>query len=347
MTLVQDPSIEVVKTASTLLIDPVAAGATVDYSYTITNSGNVTLTGVTLTDDQEGSIDLSATTLTPGASATGSATHTVTQAEIDAGTLTNVATTIGTPPAGPGSNVTASDTQTVTLVQDPSIEVVKALSANADEDGSGDVSLGDTLTYSFTVTNTGNVTLANVSVSDPLPGLSAATGGASTLAPGASTVFTATYTVTQANVDAGQVSNTAIATGTPPSGPNVSDTDTVTVDVTHIAWQVTKVSIATQVPSTVVNNVSISAGNSTATGSASTTDTVVVASDVTYAITITNLGDGNAVNVVLVDNLPAGVTITGNPDGGTVSGNTVTWDLGNVAAGASVTVSVTVRTQTP
>ena len=49
------------------------------------------------------------------------------------------------------------------------------------------------------------------------------------LAPGASaTCTTKTYTVLQADVNAGKVENTATATGTPPSGPNVTDEDSTT-----------------------------------------------------------------------------------------------------------------------
>ena len=36
----------------------------------------------------------------------------------------------------------------------PSLSVVKTLTANDDADGSGDVSEGDTLTYTITATNT-------------------------------------------------------------------------------------------------------------------------------------------------------------------------------------------------
>ena len=108
----------------------------------------------------------------------------------------------------------------------PTIDLDKFLSGNADEDGSGNVSVGDTLTYGFTVTNTGIVTLSAITVVDPLPGLSAINcGGVTILAPAAWVTCTATYTVTLADVTAGFITNTATATGTEPSGPQVSDVD--------------------------------------------------------------------------------------------------------------------------
>jgi uncharacterized repeat protein (TIGR01451 family) len=64
-------------------------------------------------------------------------------------------------------------------------------------------------------------------------------------------------------------------------------------------------------------------------------------------LTVSNSGNAKALGVVLVDTLPAGVTVISNPNGGVVSGSTVTWNIGTIAAGGSVTVSVTVRTQTP
>ena len=52
------------------------------------------------------------------------------------------------------------------------IDLSKAMIANADEDGSSTVTTGDTLTYQFTATNTGNVVLTGVTITDPRPGMS-------------------------------------------------------------------------------------------------------------------------------------------------------------------------------
>jgi uncharacterized repeat protein (TIGR01451 family) len=105
------------------------------------------------------------------------------------------------------------------------------MTVNADEDGTGDVSLGDTLIYTFSVTNDGNVNLDPVVVTDPMPGLSLISCGATSLTPGASMTCTATYTVTQDDVNAGWINNTATAIGTPPTGDDVTDMDDEEVNV--------------------------------------------------------------------------------------------------------------------
>ena len=61
---------------------------------------------------------------------------------------------------------------TTPVAQNPAITLVKTLLSNADEDGSGGVSINDTLTYQFVATNDGDVTLAGVRITDPLDGLS-------------------------------------------------------------------------------------------------------------------------------------------------------------------------------
>lgn len=94
---------------------------------------------------------------------------------------------------------------------------------------------GQRVDYRFTLTDTGNTTLTDVTVTEPVftgtgpAPLVACPEGA--LAPGQSRTCTAAYTVTQADVGAGALTNAALATGTPPTGPLV----TATADRTVIA----------------------------------------------------------------------------------------------------------------
>ena len=78
------------------------------------------------------------------------------------------------------------------------------------------------------------MTLSSATVTDPMSGLSAIDCGNSSnvinsLAPGASVACTATYTTTQADVDAGSISNTGTVEASPPSGPDVSDSSSLTL----------------------------------------------------------------------------------------------------------------------
>lgn len=87
------------------------------------------------------------------------------------------------------------------------LSLTKVLSVNADEDASGDITLGDTLSYTIAATNTGNTTLHQVLVSDPLTTPGSHT--CATLAPQEHCVLEGNYSVTAANIDAGQIENTA------------------------------------------------------------------------------------------------------------------------------------------
>ncbi|MGO4957945.1 DUF7507 domain-containing protein [Luteococcus sp. Sow4_B9] len=99
----------------------------------------------------------------------------------------------------------------------PTLDLQKKVKGVADTNGNGITDAGDVISYSFTVTNTGSVTLAPVTVTDQLLGLTDMACAAS-LAPGASATCdaTRTWTITAADVTAGSVVNKAIATGTPP-----------------------------------------------------------------------------------------------------------------------------------
>jgi uncharacterized repeat protein (TIGR01451 family) len=90
---------------------------------------------------------------------------------------------------------------------------------------------GERITYTFHVVNTGEVELTNITLTDSR--LGTITCPHTTLGPGASMNCTATYTTTQADVNAGRVHNTARVTGRPPTGPEVEDTAEATVTAEH------------------------------------------------------------------------------------------------------------------
>jgi uncharacterized repeat protein (TIGR01451 family) len=64
-------------------------------------------------------------------------------------------------------------------------------------------------------------------------------------------------------------------------------------------------------------------------------------SSLTFSISYTNPGPGSALDAVLTDMLPAGLTFVSASAGAVVSGQSVSWNLGNLKAGASGTVTIT------
>ena len=74
----------------------------------------------------------------------------------------------------------------------------------------------------FVVTNTGDVDADRGRASPTRWSPARAVCPAATLAPGATTTCTATYTITQADMDAGAVDNTATASGRTPAGVTVT-----------------------------------------------------------------------------------------------------------------------------
>ncbi len=119
------------------------------------------------------------------------------------------------------ANPSNCDTASVTVVvsSGPNIIVLKVDTFN-DENGDGFAQVGETISYAFTVTNTGTEPLGNITITDPLVDLSG--GPLTILEPGETdtTTFTATYVITQADIDAGSFQNTATVTGfIPDNGP--------------------------------------------------------------------------------------------------------------------------------
>jgi uncharacterized repeat protein (TIGR01451 family) len=140
------------------------------------------------------------------------ATYTDTQADIDAGSITNTATVTATPPLGVAPPVSPPSSVTVPAVETAALTLVKSATPSL-VTGAGQV-----VTYRFAITNTGNVTLTHVTVTDPMSGLSAVNCPDATLAPAASMTCTATYTTTQDDVARGYITNTATAAGFEPDG---------------------------------------------------------------------------------------------------------------------------------
>ncbi|PRP65610.1 DUF7507 domain-containing protein [Nonlabens agnitus] len=227
-------------------------GETISYSFTVTNTGATTLTDITITDPLLVAPNGSLTggpiaSLAPGAvdTTTFSGSYTIQQSDIDAGTVTNQALATGTNPDGDDVTDTSDDPNNPTdedpdgdgdpddptdtdLPDDSDISLLKESTFN-DENGDGFAQLGETISYSFTVTNTGATTLTDITITDPLlvaPNGSLTGGPIASLAPGAvdTTTFSGSYTIQQSDIDAGTVSNQALATGTNPDGDDVTDT---------------------------------------------------------------------------------------------------------------------------
>jgi len=222
--LIIRPDTEFTITASTDLVD---AGGVVDLTVTGRNIGDVSLTNVSVTLN-DGTDDIAVLTAPPdsgdldddgvldpgekwvwaiaGVTVEASTTFTVTMSGEDP--LGNAVTY----PEYTGARASVTVNMT-----GPGIKLRKLV--NGDDAGSPTgpvVEVGSTVTFDFVVTNTGQVDLAPVVVTDDVLG---SIGIVESLPPGASQTLSVT-----AAASAGQHSNLGTATGTPPSGPDVSTT---------------------------------------------------------------------------------------------------------------------------
>ena len=237
-TLTQKGSIALVKTSVFLDTNNdgfAQVGEKIKYTFTVSNTGNVTLTSVAITDPMIGLIISNSPIATLSVGATNSSVtgiYTLTQADIDAGKVTNTALATAKDPQGnevkdiSGTTV-ENDTPTVTTLTQKGSIAIKKDGKYVDANNDGKTNVGDKINYTFVVSNTGNVTLTNVTITDPLPGL-VVSGSPITLNIGTSnsTAFVGTYSITQADIDKGVVYNLATVSGTTPFGDKVSATST-------------------------------------------------------------------------------------------------------------------------
>jgi uncharacterized repeat protein (TIGR01451 family) len=198
-------------------------GETITYTYTITNAGNITLTNITLTDNVLGIITPATTTLGPTASTTGTATTLVTEADLP-GPITNTATVTGTYLIDNFTSATTTETVAITYTTLITVDKLATPSAGLP------ANIGDTITYTYRITNTGTVTLYTITLADDRLGPISVVS--TTLMPGQSTEVTRSIVVAESHLP-GPITNTATVTGINILSETTTATDTVIVPVTY------------------------------------------------------------------------------------------------------------------
>ncbi|WP_013322338.1 DUF7507 domain-containing protein [Gloeothece verrucosa] len=236
--ILQKPDLAVVQAADKSQVD--WAGQVITYTYTVTNTGNVSLSGINLVDDNFTTTDisddlvLSATqksvngddVLDVGETWTYSYQYAVTQNDLDkGGQLVNIATASSTQAA------TKQDSETVQIIQKPDLAVVKTAD-KSQVDWAGQV-----ITYTYTVTNTGNISLSGINLVDDnftatdtsddlvLSATQKSVNGDDVLDVGETWTYTYQYAVTQNDLDkGGQLVNIATASSTQSAAKQDSET---------------------------------------------------------------------------------------------------------------------------
>ena len=238
----------------------IKAGDVINYTITVTNNGNVTINDIEVKDNLTGDTFnknvfnlIGSISLAPGEHREFTVRYTATQNDIVNGSILNVATVTGTDPDG-------------NPVNDETERTVTTERANADytvtktvDNPKAEYKVGDVINYTIRVTNTGNLTLNNLTVADQMQGASGNavianragvtvkgnTATIATLAVGASIELKASYTVARADAD-GTLANRVNVTSTTkpgedpenPNGPTTpsksDETDPTPAEKTYV-----------------------------------------------------------------------------------------------------------------
>ena len=239
------PSISIVKSTSTPVV---RKGSTVTFTLTVTNTGDVPLTNVTVGDPLVPGCAKVIGTLAPGAIDTSACDTTVNAA------MLNTASVTGQPAVG--APVSAEDTEAVAVI-DPAISITKTAATPT-------VASGGFVTFSITVVNSGDSTLTNVTVADPLTGSCARVIG--TLTAGASVTYPCTTDALTASF-----TNVATVTGIPAIGAAVTATANASVTVSVPEATTTTTTPTTTTTTTTPTTTSTSTTTTTTTTTTPTT----------------------------------------------------------------------------
>lgn len=209
------------------------------------------------------------------------------------------------------------------------------------------VSPGATVTWTVTVTNTGDVDLANVVVTDPIATGCQTAATPASLGVGASIALTcATQNVTQ------PVTNTATVTATDPQGTPLAPTS-ATATVTVAIPPVTVATPPVVPPAPPVVDVPAPSGGTigvpqTTLGIDKRGPSAARAGQViTYRIKITNTGTVVAQDVVMRDRVPTGMALAAKPAGVQLVKGVAIFTVGTLDPGASSTILLKFRIDRP
>jgi uncharacterized repeat protein (TIGR01451 family) len=194
--------------------DNATLGDNITYTYTITNNTADNLTGLKLVDDKIGQIEIPVK-LPAGGSITATRSYVVSPNDYsgNATKLVNIATFTS------AENITATVTRSVALnLYQAALQVTKEADKSV-------AALGDVITYTYNVSNTGAVEIKDISLTDdPLGNIALLSDNVTVtrLDPGESIIAKATYTVVFDDLRAGSIKNTATVTGTDPNGKAIT-----------------------------------------------------------------------------------------------------------------------------
>jgi len=300
------------------------AGQDIAFKGFVTNCGDITLTNVIVSDNRTGTLLgtnglplLQPLTLTSGQVIQYHGTFTPTLQEICAGGATNTVTVSGqdnTAIGGPNSFVTNSATVGCPICVNPCLAVTKSCTQ---------VALGAQQTVSGVVTNCGNITLTNISITDNI--LGAITNIAS-LAPGGSSAYSKSFTSEVCGTNANFVTAAGFTTCGTPISAHATNACIVTCPpaicvIKEVACFLGS-NVLSTLPSQTTDDEFCGIFSKFAVGVSGNTDPAFC-----YRITVTNCGNIPLTNVTVIDNqfgdftsnfFPAGPTTVFQP-GGTVT----------------------------
>jgi len=314
--------------------DPVNTGANLSYSITVSNNGPSKASGVTVTDTLPAGVTFVSATPSQG-NCNGTATITC-----NIGALNSTATiTIIVKPTSAGSlsntvSVSGAETDpspfnnsaTVTTTVNPAIDLALSKTDSPDP-----VIIGNNLTYTINVTNSGSISATGVTVTDTLPaGVTLVSASASQ----GTCSGTATITCTLGTLNAAASAGVTIvvkptAAGLLTNSASVSAVETDSNSANNSASATTTVNPSVDLVLTKTDS----------------PDPVTAGNNLTYAINVSNNGASSATGVTVTDTLPAGVTlVSASTSQGICSGTaTITCTLGTLNATANAGVTIVVK----